>query len=201
MRARAGAFCAAALLASVVGCAAEPREVEVALVAPEALGCRATEVTSLRVSPLGDFPTEVRPSVTVDPDGPPTRIERFPADTEQVRIEATGIVQLVGGGTAPWAGGGLAPVGGGAPVTVPLLRFGRGCSVSDPSARVPTGAVALALEDGRLWIAGGEEGAALAGIVAVRPGARLAQRSELRLFSPRTEAAGVALPGGVVVVV
>ncbi|MFK7985348.1 MAG: hypothetical protein AB8I08_04890 [Sandaracinaceae bacterium] len=196
MRAQLGVFCIVLSTLGLTGCSAEPREVRLTLLPPEALGCRATEVTALRVSPLGDFPTEVRPTISLDPAGEPVRIERFPTDTLWVRVEAEGRL----GVAEPWQGGGLAPVSGDGSLSVPLLRLGRGCALSDPSARVADGAVALPLPDGRVIAAGGNDGGAQANIVFVRPGVRLSEGGRLRLFTPRTEAGGAVLQDGRVLI-
>lgn len=184
----------------MIACAPDARVVHLRLEPSEALGCRPDELTSLRIEPLGDFPTGVRPNLAIDVRGGARAIERFPDGTIGVALRAEGFVRR-GESRVPWIGGGVARLVEGE-VPVPILQLRRACALGDPQARVPAGAVVLALDDGRLFLAGGHEpdGRVLATVVTVRPGQRLAQSGLLRLFSPRTGATGTALPGGLVLI-
>ncbi|HEY8426953.1 MAG TPA: kelch repeat-containing protein, partial [Sandaracinaceae bacterium] len=180
-----------------LGCQPPARDVQLILALPHAIGCRPTEVTTVEVRALGDFPPGEPTFLVFDPAAGVQTIDRFPPSTELVAVEARGSI-----GSEPWAGGGVAVVDGEAGERiVTLLRYGRSCPLPDSSARVPEGAAVAALGDGRLWIGGGhDEDGALEGIVTLRPGDALATRSDARLFVKRTAATATVLDGELVVV-
>lgn len=196
MRAPRPALLLATLLG--LGCQPDARDVRLTLELPRAIGCRPTSVDEVEVRALGDFPPGEPNVVVFDPEAGAQRIERFPDRTLLLAVEARGSI-----GPEPWLGGGVAVVGDRSSAeVVTLLRYGRSCPVGDATARVPEGAAATALADGRVWIAGGhEDGRVLEGIVTLRPGDALATRSGARLFVDRTGATATALPGELVVLI
>lgn len=182
------------LFGLTLACEPPPRVASIVLRLPDALGCRPTDVDRVEVTALGDFPASSMNVLSFDPGASLDPIDRFPDDTRLLAIEATGSI-----GSEPWVAGGVAAVRAGE-VVVPLLRLGRACPLADPGARVPDGAAVAALADGRLWIAGGDDGrAAQSRVVTLRPGESLAVASSVRLFVDRTRATATAL-GDLVVV-
>jgi len=178
-----------------VACASEPRLSRVVLELPDAIGCRPTDVGGVEVRALGDFPASGANVLVFDPAAPIDPVDRFPSDTRLLVIEATGRI-----GAEPWTGGGIAQVSDDAELRVPLLSYGRGCPLADDRARIPAGAALAPLPDGRLWIAGGDEGgAALGSIITVRPSDTLATPSAVRLFVERTRASATLVEGDLIV--
>lgn len=178
------------LLIALAGCAEEPRVLSLELRLPQALGCRPTAIDEIEVRALGDFPAREPNVLVLAPSEEVRSIERFPEDTRLVTVEARGAFEEVA-----WAGGGVVPVFDGEAI-VPILRYGRACAVADTGARTPSGAMVLALPDGRVWIAGGDS----ASISTLRPGEEVAQPSALRLFAPRTHASASWIGDGLVLV-
>ncbi len=178
-----------------VACAPEPRLSRVVLEPPAALGCRPTDVGGVQIAALGDFPASGANVLAFDPAAPIDPVDRFPADTRLLVIEATGSI-----GAEPWAGGGVVEVSDEPVLRVPLLRYGRGCPFADDRARIPEGAALVSLPDGRAWIAGGHEGeTVLASVMTVRPGDTLATRSAVRFFVERTGASASLVEGDLIV--
>ena len=205
MRSMRGALLHALCLA-LLGCSQDPRVVRVELLAPEAIGCRPFEVRSIVVTPLADSPSSSRPSIRLGLAGGTERLDFFAPETERVAVRAEGVVRM-GAGTVPWVGGGIAAWDPGssdtATLLVPLLQLRRSCVLGDASARMRDGAAAVALDDGRLLVAGGHDAALLVspGVLFVRPGERLVRAPDAaRLFVPRTGATATALTAELVVV-
>lgn len=195
MRRSHGLFASMALLS--LGCQQPPRDVRLTLELPRAIGCRPTAVDTITVRALGDFPNTEPTVVELDVEGGAQSIDRFPQGTLFVSVEGRGSI-----GPDAWTGGGVAPIGErSSEQLVTLLRYGRACPLPDSSARVPEGAAVAALSDGRLWVAGGNDGAIVREeVFTVRPGDVLATPIDVRLFVERTGATATALPGDLVVV-
>lgn len=144
--------------------------------------CRpGTDVSTLRLEALGDFPArdalfaDLRRGEEWDP------ITRFPPETQL--LTARGLAP-----SGSWGAGSTALDGGDAEIL--LLPFGRSCPVADPAVAWPPSSQAAALEDGTVILVGGRgiEGALGVGLrrlLRIGPGAQRAERIPDEMAEPR----------------
>lgn len=188
MRALAVATLAASPLA--VGCASpEPRVSRLRLALPSALSCRANTLRRVEARPLGDMPAAETAPRRLFESG---RLDPVSPRTEHISVAAVDIDDFEVFGVAPL------PPGSHQSRTL-LLPLGASCPLGDPEAAAAAGAVALALPDGRLWVAGGAPsgGAATRRVFVLAPGAELVDDPRERwLFVARTRGSATLLAPG-----
>lgn len=183
-------LCAAAALG---GCTAERViDVPVAVRIADATSCRpSAAIESLRLRALGDGPGSEGATIEVLREQALRELPRlgFPTLAVWARAEAPG-----------WAGEGWRPIGA-AGDALAILPLARSCPI-DADARAPEGAATVLTADGALMVLGGldGEGAAIARVVRLAPGAQLAELGAASLALPTAHASATGLLDGRVLV-
>lgn len=182
-------FLAVLLAAALAACGAPDPELttdRLTVQLPRDLDCRPPDPVSVfQVQALGDFPASDERFERFGPLPGETRIDRFPLDTQMLKVTA------LTGGVDPWRAVGLHRVGD-ADLDRPLLLLplGRSCLLGDPLLAALPGSVAVPLPGGGFLLAGGREGEnrAVRHMVALGPGENIADSSTVELDQRRLQA-------------